>query len=78
MGAKEKKLQKEKERYKVTEMPEGNIEERLDNGRRILLCVREIRRTMMSHGHRKLLLRIILIFRNYDIINTRRKLLYFL
>lgn len=31
-----KKLQKEKGRRKVTEMPEGNIEERFDDGRRPL------------------------------------------
>jgi len=35
LGAEEKKLQKEKRRRKVTEMPEGNIEERFD-GRRSL------------------------------------------
>lgn len=35
-GRREKKLQKEKGRRKVTEMPEGNIEERFDDGRRPL------------------------------------------
>lgn len=36
MGQRKKKLQKEKGRRKVTEMPEGHIEESLDDGRQLL------------------------------------------
>lgn len=42
MGAKEKKLQKEKGRRKVTEMPEGNIEERFDDEWRPLCALEKL------------------------------------
>lgn len=43
-GRRKKKLQKEKGRRKVTEMPEGNIEERFDDGRRPLCALEKLSR----------------------------------
>lgn len=42
MGMEEKELQKEKGRRKVTEMPEGNIEERFDDERRPLCALKKL------------------------------------